>query len=84
MALARGLAPHTGFLACPWFLAGTVAVSDTDRDVCRQGLLDCGPEKVWEDDLVVLERVWREMDRTGRAEDWRDLIDREGLMVAFF
>lgn len=43
-----------------------------------------GPERVWLDNIALVEGVWEEVDRTGRLPDWHDKMTREGMSVAFF
>lgn len=40
----------------PWFLAGTVAITPSDREMCRKGLMGCGPQKGYKDNLEAIER----------------------------
>ncbi|KAI5474225.1 Zn(2)-C6 fungal-type transcription factor [Pseudohyphozyma bogoriensis] len=65
--------------ACPWFLAATVAVTKEDRDACREGLLDCGPSKVFEDNRRAAEFLWDRMDVVGRDDDWKAVLREAGL-----
>ncbi|KAI5475600.1 Zn(2)-C6 fungal-type transcription factor [Pseudohyphozyma bogoriensis] len=69
--------------ACPWFLAATVAVQEADRELCRQGLSGCGPQKAYADNLKAAERIWEVMDGAGWPVDWKEVTEREGLFVAF-
>ncbi|KAM0750783.1 hypothetical protein T439DRAFT_380644 [Meredithblackwellia eburnea MCA 4105] len=69
--------------ACCWFLASTVATSEADRNACRDGMLACGIGKVYQDNLSIIEKVWAETDEKGYAPDWREVLERDGLAVAF-
>jgi hypothetical protein len=72
-----------GTLACPLFLAATVAVAPLDRAACRKRLKDFGPEQVWQANLAVAEETWAETDRTGVPADWLDLV-KVGRGEVFF
>jgi hypothetical protein len=69
--------------ACPWFLAATVALSESDRDLCRQGLSVCGPQKAYQDNLKAVERIWEMTDVAGWPVDWKEVAERESLFIAF-
>jgi hypothetical protein len=43
-----------------------------------------GPERVWLDNIALIEKVWEETDQTGKLTDWHDKMTREGMSVAFF
>jgi hypothetical protein len=73
-----------GFIALPSFLAATLSVDEADRERAMTFLVRAGPERVWLDNIALVEKVWEEMDETGRAVDWHDKMVREGLSVAFF
>lgn len=73
-----------GFIALPSFLAATLTVDEADRERAMTFLVRAGPERVWLDNIALVEKVWEEMDETGRAVDWHDKMVREGLSVAFF
>ncbi|GHJ84875.1 hypothetical protein NliqN6_1277 [Naganishia liquefaciens] len=63
--------PHLfGYLSCPVFFAGTLAIAPQDRQWVRRMLERLGPEQAWRDNAALLEGVWREMDDTGWAVDW--------------
>jgi hypothetical protein len=66
-------------------MAAVVATSAQEREACRVGLRGCGQAKVYRDNLRAAELVWARVDRTGREEDWRKVLQEEsdGLMVAF-
>lgn len=56
----------------PWFLAGTVAISQHDRDMCKKGLMGCGPQRGYKDNLAAIERgefarAIESEDRAGRG-----------------
>lgn len=40
----------------PWFLAATVAIHSADREMCKKGLMGCGPQKGYQDNLAAIER----------------------------
>lgn len=73
-----------GFIALPSFLAATLSVAEADRQRAMTFLVRAGPERVWLDNIALVEKVWEEMDETGRAVDWHEKMVREGLSVAFF
>lgn len=69
---------------CPiYFLAATIAITEADREVCRDGLLACGPGKAFRDNHKVVEKLWEAADRTGVTPEWREFVEREGLAVCF-
>ncbi|ORY92565.1 fungal-specific transcription factor domain-domain-containing protein [Leucosporidium creatinivorum] len=69
---------------CPiYFLAGTIAITEADREVCRDGLLACGPGKAFVENGRAIERLWEETDKTGVTPDWREFVEKEGLAVCF-
>jgi hypothetical protein len=72
-----------GTLACPLFLAATVAVTPEDRAACRKRLKEIGPEQVWQANLSVAEETWAETDRTGVPADWLELV-QAGRGEVFF
>ena len=43
-----------------------------------------GPERMWLDNIALVEKVWQEVDISGKPVDWHDKMQREGLSVAFF
>lgn len=73
-----------GFIALPSFLAATLSVDEADRERAMTFLVRAGPERVWLDNIALVEKVWEEMDESGRNVDWHDKMVREGLSVAFF
>ena len=69
---------------CPiYFFASTVALTEDDREVCREGMLACGPGKAFVDNHKIVERLWREADETGVMPEWRAFVEREGLALCF-
>ncbi|WVQ74125.1 hypothetical protein IAR50_003716 [Cryptococcus sp. DSM 104548] len=70
--------------ALPAFLAATLSISKQDRERAMRHLLRSGPEKVWLDNVAVVEKVWEEVDESGRLPDWCEKMNREGMCVAFF
>lgn len=70
--------------ALPAFLAATLSTSCQDRHRSMMHLLRVGPEKVWMDNVAVVEKVWEESDTSGVLPDWWDKMKREGMSVAFF
>jgi hypothetical protein len=69
--------------ALPLFLAGTIATSREDREICRTALKEVGYGPTYEGNLAVVERVWEVTAETGRTPCWRKLVQDEGLVVAF-
>ncbi|KAL7337586.1 cytoplasmic protein [Rhodotorula toruloides] len=69
--------------AVPWLLAGTCALTPSDRALCRQGMLECGKQLAYQDDVAALERVWEVVDEQGWGVEWRALLQSEGRAVAF-
>lgn len=69
---------------CPiYFLAATIATTPDDREVCRDGLLACGPGKAFVDNHKAVERLWEETDRSGVVPEWGTFLEKEGLAVCF-
>ncbi|OCF42363.1 hypothetical protein I317_03869 [Kwoniella heveanensis CBS 569] len=73
-----------GFIALPAFLAACLSIEDHDRKRSMQHVMRPGPERVWLDNMTLVEKVWEEVDETGRLPDWHDKMIREGLSIAFF
>ncbi|WVQ97929.1 hypothetical protein IAU59_005048 [Kwoniella sp. CBS 9459] len=73
-----------GFIALPAFLAACLSLDDHDRKRSMQHVMRPGPERVWLDNMTLVEKVWEEVDETGRLPDWHDKMIREGLSIAFF
>lgn len=73
-----------GFIGLPAFLAGVLSVSDNDRLRAMQHLRRPGPERMWLDNIALVEKVWEETDMRGILPDWHDKMTKEGLSVAFF
>ncbi|GAA5977964.1 hypothetical protein JCM5350_006282 [Sporobolomyces pararoseus] len=69
--------------AVPWFLAATVAVLPSDRDLCKKGLSICGKQKGYQDNLDAVERIWEVVDTQGWTVDWRALLQNEKRFVGF-
>ncbi|KAI5454414.1 hypothetical protein NCC49_004467 [Naganishia albida] len=77
--------PHLfGYLSCPVFFAGTLAVTPEDRQWARRMMERLGPEQVWKDNLALLEGVWREMDDRGWPVDWYEYMVRNKLWAGFY
>lgn len=57
-------------LAFPLFLAGTVSLREGERDLVRALWGTLKPERGWDEPRALLERVWAEMDGTGRTVQW--------------
>lgn len=74
--LARARAPA-------WFLAATCAVTEDEREVCREHLAECGEGKVWKENVQMVERLWALTDADGRVRDWREECEKNGWVVAF-
>lgn len=73
-----------GFIALPSFLAAGLSVSDSDRKRAMKHMSRTGPERVWLDNIALIEKLWEETDQTGKLTDWHDKMTREGMSVAFF
>ncbi|WVR04527.1 hypothetical protein IAU60_001531 [Kwoniella sp. DSM 27419] len=73
-----------GFIALPAFLAACLSISANDRKRSMQHMLRPGPERLWLDNVALVEKVWEEVDETGRLPDWHEKMTREGLSIAFF
>jgi hypothetical protein len=73
-----------GFIALPSFLAAGLSLSDTDRKRSMKHMTRTGPERVWLDNIALIEKLWEETDQTGKLTDWHDKMTREGMSVAFF
>ncbi|WVQ84173.1 hypothetical protein IAT38_006320 [Cryptococcus sp. DSM 104549] len=73
-----------GFIALPAFLAATLSLTEQDRQRAMRHLLRPGPERVWLDNISLVEKLWEEVDQTGVLPDWHDKMTREGVSVAFF
>lgn len=69
--------------ACPWLLAATCAVREEDREQCRQGLKECGPQKGYSDNLAAVEKLWEVVETGGWALDWKEFLETEKMFVAF-
>ncbi|OXH11274.1 transcription factor [Cryptococcus neoformans] len=69
--------------ALPAFLAAVLSTSCQDRHRSMTHLLRVGPEKVWMDNVALVEKVWEESDTSGVLPDWWDKMKREGMSVAF-
>ncbi|KAM0746135.1 hypothetical protein T439DRAFT_360706 [Meredithblackwellia eburnea MCA 4105] len=69
--------------ACPWFMAATVAIAVSDREQCKKGLSECGPQKGYSDNLEAAELIWNEVDKGGWTLPWKDLLEKNGKYVAF-
>lgn len=77
--------PHLfGYLSCPVFFAGTLAVTTEDRQWARRMMERLGPEQVWKDNGALLEGIWREMDDRGWAVDWYEYMVRNKLWAGFY
>ncbi|WVW78606.1 hypothetical protein I302_100565 [Kwoniella bestiolae CBS 10118] len=73
-----------GFIGLPAFLAACLSISDNDRQRSLQHLARPGPERMWLDNIALVEKVWEETDQTGKLPDWNEKMLREGMSVAFF
>ncbi|WVN86539.1 uncharacterized protein L203_101706 [Cryptococcus depauperatus CBS 7841] len=72
------------YISLPAFLAATLSSNPQDRAKSMEHLRRLGPEKVWLDNIVLVEKVWEEVDKTGNGVDWWGLGRREGLSLVFF
>ncbi|ODO08975.1 hypothetical protein I350_02567 [Cryptococcus amylolentus CBS 6273] len=70
--------------ALPAFLAATLSITKQDRERAMRHLLRAGPEKVWLDNVAVVEKIWEEVDESGQLPDWCQKMNKEGMCVAFF
>jgi hypothetical protein len=73
-----------GFIALPAFLAACLSTADEDRKRSMAYMIRTGPERVWLDNIALVEKVWEETDRSGYMIEWHELMVREGMSVAFF
>ncbi|ORY81283.1 fungal-specific transcription factor domain-domain-containing protein [Leucosporidium creatinivorum] len=73
--------------AAPWFFAATVAVSEQDRETCREALrMSEGASTYFAAGnlLHAAERIWELTDTgDGNSIDWRRALEREGRWVSF-
>ncbi|GAA5885507.1 hypothetical protein JCM3774_000108, partial [Rhodotorula dairenensis] len=69
--------------AFPWFMAATVSTQRAERDLCRAGLRNYWSDSIVEENIKAAERMWSEMDRTGRDGDFREVLQQGGLCAAF-
>ncbi|GAA5972493.1 hypothetical protein JCM11641_001869 [Rhodosporidiobolus odoratus] len=67
----------------PFFLAGAVSTLPRDRELCRQGVKACGRMQGYQDNLIALERIWKEVDEKGWLFDWRVFLQEQNLFVGF-
>ncbi|KAI5481172.1 hypothetical protein MNV49_005607 [Pseudohyphozyma bogoriensis] len=74
----------SGFIALPSFLSASLSISEVDRTRSMRHLRRAGPEKVWLDNVALINRLWEEADSTGWLIDWNDKMRKDGLAVAFF
>jgi len=81
----RGLpALLRGALPLPLFLLASIAVSDDQREVCRNRLkLATGNAVALKNNLAVIEQCWSETDRTGRLISYREILATGHHRVAF-
>lgn len=73
-----------GFIALPAFLAAALSIDEADRKKAMAFMIKPGPERVWLDNIALVEKVWEEIDESGRMVEWHDKMIREGMSVAFF
>jgi hypothetical protein len=73
-----------GFIALPAFLTATLSVTESDRKRAMQHMVRPGPERMWLDNIALVEKIWEEVDTTGKSVDWYDKLQREGMSIAFF
>lgn len=66
-----------------WFLAGTVAISEADRAICASNLESIGCERAILDNIEALRALWRHVDETGRADDWKSLLVKWRMTVCY-
>lgn len=70
---AYGGPPASAFekaLALPLFLAGTLAISQADRDAVEAHWATLRPERGWREPIALLRRLWAEVDETGDTVRW--------------
>ncbi|KAK4702734.1 hypothetical protein P7C70_g3485, partial [Phenoliferia sp. Uapishka_3] len=70
-------------LAAPLLLAAMIATHSDDRESLRQELVACGPQMAYRQNVEAVEHVWAVVDNGGWTVDWRDVLEKEGLAVAF-
>lgn len=58
------------FLAVPYFIAASFAISPQNRSYLRTRLLGCGNEQYLRDLANTLDQLWRETDTTGCHTTW--------------
>ncbi|ODO10360.1 hypothetical protein I350_00955 [Cryptococcus amylolentus CBS 6273] len=56
--------------ALPAFLPATLCITKQDRERAMRHLLRAVPEKVWLDNVAVVDKVWEELDGSGVLSDW--------------
>ncbi|SCV71854.1 BQ2448_4548 [Microbotryum intermedium] len=69
--------------AAPWFLAATVALTHQERSLCREALKRCRPQKLADENLAAVERIWQLTDERGWPVDWKETLEQQGLFVTF-
>ncbi|CEL55083.1 hypothetical protein RSOLAG1IB_01091 [Rhizoctonia solani AG-1 IB] len=69
--LKPGVTPDC-FLAAPYFIAGTFAVSQKDRYTLRSRLMSCGNGGYLWNLARTLDELWKESDATGRLTSWSE------------
>ncbi|GAA5963835.1 hypothetical protein JCM8115_006349 [Rhodotorula mucilaginosa] len=67
----------------PWFMAATVSTQPVERELCRAGLRHYWSDSIIEENIKAAERMWSEMDQTGRDGDFREILQQGGICAAF-
>ncbi|CAE6432816.1 unnamed protein product [Rhizoctonia solani] len=67
--LARGMNPDC-FVAVPYFIAGSFAVTPKDRYTLRSRILTSGNENFLRNLVAALDDLWKETDATGNLTSW--------------
>ena len=64
-------------------MAATVSTQPLERELCRAGLRHYWSDSIIEENIKAAERMWTEMDQTGRDGDFREILQQGGLCAAF-
>ena len=67
----------TSLPACPWFIVSTVAIGESDREMCRQNLLAVGDSPTYKANRTFIDDLWKRVDEDGHCVEWRTMV-REG------
>ncbi|GAA5918857.1 hypothetical protein JCM6882_002438 [Rhodosporidiobolus microsporus] len=83
IASGTALTYSNASLACPWFLAATVAVTKEEKELCLEGIESCGTGRLHRDNKAFISRFWDAVERDGHVPDWREFAQKEGMLIAF-